>query len=144
MYALALGSLIATKYPKGSDDGKLSDGRCSGGGYHASRLPHPAARNASTIDRFSATDAIPPVRQLARPTRRYSIGVMPSSSAAKTSGWSASNVHSCLWLCSSPRPKKLWTLIVLWTPLCHLADARQVNWAASGAPFSTSRASSSA
>src|ERR1700691_5709664 len=98
----------------------------------------------SWMPRFSATDAIPPVRQLARPTRRYSIGVMPSSSAAKTSGWSASNVHSCLWLCSSPRPKKLWTLIVLCTPLCHLADARQVNWAASGAPFSTSRASSSA
>ena len=96
------------------------------------------------MPRFSATDAIPPVRQLARPTRRYSIGVMPLSSAAKTSGWSASNDHSSLWLCSSPRPKKLWTLIVLWTPLCHLADARQVNWAASGAPFSTSRASSSA
>ena len=35
--------------------------------------------------------------------------------------------HSSLWLCSSPRPKKLWTLIVLCTPLCHLADARQVN-----------------
>ena len=33
---------------------------------------------------------------------------------------------------------------MLWTPFCHLADARQVNWAASGAPFSTSRASSSA
>src|ERR1022692_2606275 len=72
----------------------------------------------SWMPRFSATDAIPPVRQLARPTRRYSIGVMPLSSAAKTSGWSASNVHSSLWLCSSPRPKKLWTLIVLWTPLC--------------------------
>src|ERR1035438_3826120 len=73
MYALALGSLIATKYPKGSDDGKLSDGRCSGGGYHASRLPHlsdgrcsgggyhasrlphPAARNASTIDTTRST-----------------------------------------------------------------------------------------
>src|ERR1035438_2221677 len=98
----------------------------------------------SWMPRFSATDAIPPVRQLARPTRRYSIGVMPLSSAAKTSGWSASNVHSSLWLCSSPRPKKLWTLIVLWTPVCHLEDARQVNCAASGAPFSTSRASSSA
>src|SRR5580693_5778620 len=98
----------------------------------------------SWMPRFSATDAIPPVRQLARPTRRYSIGVMPLSSAAKTSGWSASNDHSSLWLCSSPRPKKLWTFIVLWTPPCHLADARQVNWAASGAPFRTSRASSSA
>ena len=32
----------------------------------------------------------------------------------------------------------------LWTPFCHLQDARQVNCAASGAPFSTSRASSSA
>ena len=50
----------------------------------------------SWMPRFSATEAIPPVRQLARPTRRYSIGVMPPSSAAKTSGWSASNVHSCL------------------------------------------------
>src|SRR5271170_7827407 len=98
----------------------------------------------SLMPRFSATDATPADRQLARPTRRYSIGVMPLSSAAKTSGWSASNDHSSLWLCSSPRPKKLCTLIVLWTPLCHLADARQVNWAASGAPFSTSRASSSA
>src|ERR1039458_4023348 len=98
----------------------------------------------SWMPRCCATDATPPVRQLARPTRRYSIGVMPLSSAAKTSGWTASNVHSSLWLCSSPRPKKLWTLIVLWTPLCHLADARQVNWAASGAPFSTSRASSNA
>src|ERR1700691_2671462 len=96
------------------------------------------------MPRFSATDAMPPVRQLPRPTRRYSIGVMPSSVAAKTSGWSASNVHSSLWLCSSPRPKKLCTLIWLSTPLCHLADARQVNWAASGAPFRTSRASSSA
>ena len=34
--------------------------------------------------------------------------------------------------------------MVLWTPFCHLEEARQVNWAASGAPFSTSRASSSA
>jgi hypothetical protein len=40
--------------------------------------------------------------------------------------------------------EEVWTLIVLWTPFCHLDDARQVNWAASGAPFSTSRASSSA
>src|ERR1700689_249850 len=98
----------------------------------------------SWMPRFSATDAIPPVRQLARPTRRYSIGVMPPSSAAKTSGWSASNVHSSLWFCSAPRPKKLCTFIWLCTPPCHLADARQVNWAASGAPFRTSRASSSA
>jgi len=34
-------------------------------------------------------DATPAVRQLARPTMRYSIGVMPLSVAAKTSGWSA-------------------------------------------------------
>ena len=98
----------------------------------------------SWMPRFSATDATPAVRQLARPTMRYSIGVMPLSVAAKTSGWSASNTDSCRWLCSSPRPKKLFTLIWLWTPFCHWADARQVNWAASGAPFSTSRASSSA
>src|ERR1700728_38745 len=34
--------------------------------------------------------------------------------------------------------------MVVWTPPCHLDDARQVNCAASGAPFSTSRASRSA
>src|SRR3984957_10010645 len=34
--------------------------------------------------------------------------------------------------------------MVVCTPPCHLEDARQLNWAASGAPFSTSRASSSA
>ena len=96
------------------------------------------------MPRFSATDATPAVRQLASPTMRYSIGVMPLSVAAKTSGWSASNTDSRRWLRSSPRPKKLFTLIWLCTPFCHLADARQVNWAASGAPFSTSRASSSA
>ena len=33
---------------------------------------------------------------------------------------------------------------VLWVPLCHLQEARQVNFAASGAPFKASRASSSA
>src|ERR1022692_4619259 len=100
----------------------------------APRMPRMSCA-PSTVDsternwmpRFSATDATPAVRQLARPTRRYSIGVMPLSSAAKTSGWSASNTDPSLWLCSSPRPKKLWTLIVLWTPLCHVADARQVN-----------------
>src|SRR5262245_17474639 len=32
----------------------------------------------------------------------------------------------------------------LWVPFCHLQDARQVNFAASGAPFSASRASSNA
>ena len=69
---------------------------------------------------------------------------MPLSAAAKTSGWSASNTVSVLWVCSSPRPKKFWIVVVLWTPFCHLEEARQVNWAASGAPFSTSRASSSA
>src|SRR5512146_1268145 len=98
----------------------------------------------SWMPRFSATDATPAVRQLARPTSRYSIGVMPLSVAAKIAGWSASNTDSAWWFCSSPRPKKLSTLIWLCTPLCHEADARQVNWAASGAPLSTSRASSSA
>ena len=43
-----------------------------------------------------------------------------------------------------PEAEEVLDLVVLWTPLCHLEDARQVNWAASGAPFSTSRASSSA
>ena len=40
----------------------------------------------SWIPRFWATDATPAVRQLASPTRRYSIGVIPLSVAAKTSG----------------------------------------------------------
>ena len=96
------------------------------------------------MPRFCATDATPADRQLARPTRRYSIGVMPLSVAANSAGWSAWNADSSLCARSSPRPKKLCTLISLCTPVCHLADARQVNWAASGAPFSTSRASSSA
>src|SRR5262245_15584630 len=96
------------------------------------------------MPRFCATDATPAVRQLARPTSRYSIGVMPMSVAANTSGWSASNTASVLWVCSSPNPKKFWILVVLCTPFSHLDDARQVNWAASGAPRNTSRASSSA
>lgn len=70
--------------------------------------------------------------------------MMPLSFAAKTSGWSASNDVSVLCCRSSPRPKKLCTLVWLCVPLCHLQDARHVNLAASGAPFSTSRASSSA
>ena len=35
-------------------------------------------------------------------------------------------------------------VVVLSTPFFHVDVARQVNWAASGAPFSTSRASSNA
>ena len=50
----------------------------------------------SWMPRFSATEATPAVRQLARPTMRYSIGVMPLSVAAKIYGWSASNTASCL------------------------------------------------
>ena len=103
-----------------------------------------ASTERSWMPRFCATDATPALRQLERPTRRYSIGVMPLSSAANTAGWSASKTCSALWLCSSPRPKKGWTLIWVCTPFCHCDVARQVNWAASGAPFSTSRASSSA
>src|SRR5579871_1111309 len=98
----------------------------------------------SWIPRFCATDATPAVRQLARPTRRYSIGVMPLSCAANTSGWSASNTASVLWLCSAPSPKKFWIDVVLWTPFSHFDDARHVNCAASGAPARTSLASSSA
>ena len=79
------------------------------------------------MPRFSATDATPADRQLARPTSRYSIGVMPLSVAAKTSGWSAWKTDSCRWLCSSPSPKKFSTLISLCTPVCHFDDARQVN-----------------
>ena len=48
------------------------------------------------MPRFCATDATPAVRQPARPTSRYSIGVMPLSVAANTSGWSASKVVSRL------------------------------------------------
>ena len=62
------------------------------------------------MPRFCATDAMPAVRQLESPTSRYSIGVMPRSSDAKISGWSASNVVSVLCDCSSPRPKKLLTV----------------------------------
>src|SRR3984957_13670702 len=40
----------------------------------------------SWIPRFWATDATPAVRQLASPTRRYSIGVLPPSGAANVSG----------------------------------------------------------
>jgi hypothetical protein len=46
---------MATKYPKGSDEGRLSDGRCSGGGYQTSRLPHPAATNANTMETNRST-----------------------------------------------------------------------------------------
>ena len=103
-----------------------------------------ASTDRSWMPRFCATDAIPPVRQLVSPTRRYSIGVIASSGAAKTSGWSACSTVSSLWFCSSPRPKKFWILVLVWTPPSHLEVAFQVNWAASGAPFSTSRASRSA
>ena len=96
------------------------------------------------MPRFCATAAMPAVRQLASPTSRYSIGVMPWSSDAKISGWSASNVVSVLCDCSSPRPKKFLTVAWLWVPFSHLQDARQVNFVASGAPLSASRASSSA
>src|SRR5215813_2010836 len=80
----------------------------------------------SWMPRFCATDATPAVRQLASPTRRYSIGVMPLSVAANTSGWSASNTASLLWLCSAPRPKKFWIEVVLWTPCSHFDEARHV------------------
>src|SRR5215469_4805086 len=96
------------------------------------------------MPRFCATDATPAVRQPARPTSRNSMGVMPLSVAAKISGWSASNTVSTLWLCSCPRPKKFWMVVVLCTPSRHVEDARQVNCAASGAPLSISRASRSA
>jgi hypothetical protein len=63
----------------------------------------------SWMPRFSATDATPAVRQLARPTRRYSIGVMPLSSRREDLGWFSFEYRLLLWLCSSPRPKKLVT-----------------------------------
>jgi len=59
--------------------------------------------------------------------------VMPAVLRAKTSGWSASNDHSsCVLLL--PEAEEARTFIVLCTPPMHLADARQENWAASGAP----------
>ncbi len=103
-----------------------------------------ASTERSWMPRFCATEATPPVRQLVSPTRRYSIGVMPLSGAAKTSGWSASNCVSVLWVCSSPSPKKFWIDTLVCTPPCHVEEARQVNCAASGAPFNASRASSRA
>ena len=75
----------------------------------------------------------------------YSTGVMPLSSEAKISGWSASNDVSVLWVCSSPRPKKSFTFaLAVGAVLTHLQEARQVNFAASGASFNASRASRSA
>ncbi len=65
------------------------------------------------MPRFWATAATPAVRQLASPTSTYSIGVIPLSSDAKISGWSASNVVSVLCFCSWPRPKKPSTFAVL-------------------------------
>src|SRR5262249_13512155 len=98
----------------------------------------------SWMPRFCATEATPAVRQLARPPSRDSIGVVPLSGAADTSGWSASKTNSVLWLLSSPSPEKVWIEVVVGTPLSQRDDARQVNWAASGAPVRTSLASSSA
>ena len=60
---------------------------------------------------------------------------MPLSSDAKISGWSASNDVSVLCCCSCPRPKKLWTSVLLCVPFCHLHDARHVNFVASGRAF---------
>ena len=51
-----------------------------------------------------ATAATPAVRQLARPARTISTGVAALSSAAKISGWSASNAYLVLCFCSAPRP----------------------------------------
>ena len=45
-----------------------------------------ASTERSWMPRFCATAATPAVRQLARPTSTYSIGVTPRSSDAKISG----------------------------------------------------------
>ena len=83
-----------------------------------------AVTDLSWMSRYWATAATPAVRQLAKPTRTYSTGVAPMSAEAKTSGWSASKVKVFWRLCSSPRPKKLWTVEWLWVPFFHSQAAR--------------------
>ncbi len=93
------------------------------------------------MPRCWATAATPAVRQLARPESTISTGVGALSSAAKTSGWSASTVKVRPRCCSSPRPKKPSTVERLWVPFSHSQLARHLNWAASGAASRALRAS---
>src|SRR5262249_31732789 len=98
----------------------------------------------SWMPRLWATAAMPAVRQLARPESTISTGVGALSSEAKTCGWSASTVNMLLRDCSAPSPKKLPMAERLCVPLSHSQLARHLNWAASGAFSSASRAPRSA
>src|SRR5436190_17838754 len=91
-----------------------------------------------------ATAATPAVRQLASPERTISTGVGALSSDAKTFGWSASTVNVLSRDCSAPRPKKPPITERLCVPVTHSQLVRHLNWAASGAFSSASRAPNSA
>src|SRR5580692_4122378 len=103
-----------------------------------------AVTDRSWMPRNWATEATPAARQPTRPTSTNSTGVAPLSSESKHSGWSTSNSYVARWCCSAPRPVKPSTVEWLWVPLRQVQLARQVNWAASGAPDSAPRASSRA
>src|SRR5215218_1046127 len=94
--------------------------------------------------RFCATAAMPAVRHPARPTSMYSTGVAPLSSEAKISVSPTSNEYLVRSLYSAPSPKKPSTFVLLCVPFSHSHDARHMNWAASGAAPSASRAPRSA
>ena len=87
---------------------------------------------------------MPAVRQPPSATSTYSTGVIPLSCAANCSGWSMSKANVLLCVCSSPKPKKVWTSERLWVPLTHDTVERHWNWAACGASANTSRAPSRA
>ena len=104
-----------------------------------------ASTERSWMPRFCATEATPAVRQLARPTSRYSIGRDAVVLGGEHRGVVGVEHRLGLVALLLRRDRRSsGSSMVLCTPFCHLEVARQVNWAASGAPFSTSRASSSA
>ena len=78
-----------------------------------------ASTDRSWIWRCCATAAMPAVRQPPSATNTYSTGVIPLSCAANCSGWSMSKANVLLCVCSSPKPKKVWTSERLWVPLTH-------------------------
>ena len=99
----------------------------------------------SWMPRFCATEATPAVRQLARPTSRYSIGVMPLSVGRehrRVVGVEGRLGLVVLLLAEAEEVLDLDAGCARRSATCEVA--RQVNWAASGAPLSASRASSSA
>ena len=74
---------------------------------------------------------MPAVRQPPSATSTYSTGVIPLSCAANCSGWSMSKANVLLCVCSSPKPKKVWTSERLWVPLTQDTVERHWNWAIS-------------